>query len=528
MAGDQTLMRKRIFIAIGIVAVLAIAAIVIFTSNRGSSAITPTGEVETTTIVIGPVSEIIGATGIVSSNQSAILKWKTSGFVGEINAQTGDTVQAGDVLATLEQTTLSPSDIRAQVDLISAQQALDDLLNSRLQQASAQQTVEAAQEALDEAHNPELAQARAQQAIAEAQQEVADAEYQLNILTAPVSQNALNQAKANLVLAEKKLNDTLGQIERIEKKLNKPEDKYKFWESRKLYKRILESLELQRIQHQIAYENSQQKYQDLQAPPNPNDVAVAKANLLHARGQLFETEREWARIKDGTSPADIALLEAQLSDAQREWERLKDGPTIEDISAAQARVAAAQATLNQASLVAPFNGTITEVNTKRNDQVSLGTPAFRLDDLSHLWIDVDVSEIDINNVEIGQPVILTFDAIPDKEYHGLVVEISPVGNEVLGVVNFKVTVELMDADADVRPGMTSAVEIMVSRIDETVLVPNRAVKTLKGEFVVYILNKNGQMEPVEITLGASSDKFSQVLARNLNPGDLIMLNPPEL
>jgi HlyD family secretion protein len=528
LASDQTQMRKRIFIAIGIVAVLAVAAIVVFTSNRGPSAITLTGELETTPTVTGPLSEIIGATGIVSSNQSAILQWKTSGFVRETHAQIGDTVQAGDVLATLEQNTLSPNDIRAQVDLVSAQQALDDLLNSRLEQASAQQAVEAAQEALDEAHNPELAQAKALQAIAEAQQEVADAEYQLTIQITPISQNALNQAQANLVLAEKKLNDTLGQIERIEKKLNKPEDKYKFWESRKLYKRILEGLELQRIQHQIAYENSLQKYQDLQAPPNPNDVAVAKANLLHAQGQLSEAEREWARIKDGTSPADIALLEAQLSDALREWERLRDGPTIEDISAAQARVAAAQATLNQASLIAPFNGTITDVNTKRNDQVSSGTPAFRLDDLSHLWIDVDVSEIDINNVEVGQPVILTYDAMPDKEYHGLVVEVSPVGNEVLGVVNFKVTVELTDADADVRPGMTAAVEIIVSRVDEALLVPNRAVKTLEGEFVVYILSKNGQMEPVEITLGASSDKFSQVLAGNLNPGDLVVLNPFEL
>jgi HlyD family secretion protein len=250
--------------------------------------------------------------------------------------------------------------------------------------------------------------------------------------------------------------------------------------------------------------------------------------LLTAQGQLYEAERNWERIKDGTSPADIALLEAQLADALREWERLKDGPTPEDVAVAQARVAAAQATLDHASLVAPFNGTITEVNTKRDDRVNPGTPAFRLDDLSHLWVDVEVSEIDINRVEVGQPILLTFDAILGKEYHGQVVGISPVGDQVFGVVNFKVTVELSDADAYVRPGMTAAVEIIVSRVDGALLVPNRAVKTLDGKLVVYLVGEKGHLESVEVTLGASMDKFSQVLVGNLNPGDLIVLNPFEL
>ena len=127
--------------------------------------------------------------------------------------------------------------------------------------------------------------------------------------------------------------------------------------------------------------------------------------------------------------------------------------------------------------MAPFSGTITEVISKTNDLVNPGAPAFRLDDFSHLWVDVGISEIDINLVEVGQPVILTFDGILAKEYHGKVVEVSPVGFSNLGVVDFKVTVELTDADADVRPGMTAAVEIVVSQIDEALLVPNRATRS---------------------------------------------------
>jgi len=282
---------------------------------------------------------------------------------------------------------------------------------------------------------------------------------------------------------------------------------------------------MQRIQLQIAYENSLQKYKNLKSPPNPNDVALAEADLLDAQAQLFEAQKSWQRIQDGTSPADLALLEARLADAQREWQRVKDGPTAEDITAAQARVTAAQATLDKASLVAPFDGTITEVISKANDQVSPGTPAFRLDNLSALSVDVGVSEIDINLVEAGQPVILTFDAILDKQYNGRVVEVSPVGIASQGIVDFMVRVELLDADADVRPGMTAAVEIIIKKSGEALRVPNRAVE---GSRFVYRVDRDGNLELIEVTIGASSDQYSQLLEGDLSPGDVIVLNPYEL
>jgi HlyD family secretion protein len=521
-------MKRTIIVVIGLVVVLAIAAIVVFLNNPPSSTLTSQNDLETIQVNTGPINETISAAGTVSSNQSAQLTWKTSGFVGQTYVQAGDQVQIGDVLAELDRSSLSPGDILASAEVVSAQRALDDLLDSHLQASTALQAVEAAQEALDGALNPQLAQAAALQAIAEAEKAVEVADRKLKILTAPVSQSALDQAQANLVLSEKKLNDNQEMIERIEKKLNKPEDKYKPWESRRRYKKIMQGLDMQRIQLQISHENSQQRYQDLQTPPNPNDVAVAEANLMDAQAQLMEAERDWERIKDGTSPAEIALLEAQLSDAQREWQRLKDGPDPADITAAQARLIAAQAAVEKIHLLAPFNGIITDVTSKTNDQVIAGTPAFRLDDLSHLWVDVGVSEIDINLVEVGQPVILTFDAILAKEYHGQVVEVSPVGVEASGVVTFLVAVELTDADQDVRPGMTAEVEIVVNKVDEALLVPNRALRSMPGKRIVYVHTEHADLELVEVAIGASSDKYSQVLEGTINPGDLIVLNPDEL
>ena len=518
-------MKKTVYIVLAVVGVLAVAAILYLVLSPRSSSNALSDEIETTQIDIGPVSEIVGATGTVSSDQSALLTWKTSGLVADTYYEVGDVVQIGDVLAELDPGSLSPLDILAQAELVAAQKALDNLFESQTQAAMALQSVETARHALDDALNPVVDQSSALQAIAVAEKAVSDAGRRLNTLTAPVSQATLDQAQANLVLKEKKLEDNQQMIDRIQKKLDKRDDQYKPWESRRRYRQFMNGLEIQRNQLQIDYDNSLQKYEDLKSPPHPNDLALAEADLLDAQAQLLEAERSWQRMKDGVSPADLALLEARLADAQREYERIKDGPTAQDITAAQARVIAAQASLDRTSISAPFAGTITDVISQPNDQVSPGTPAFRLDDLSSLSVDVGVSEIDINLVEVGQPVILTFDAILAKQYNGRVVEVSPVGSTSLGIVDFMVRVELIDADSDVRPGMTAAVEIIINQTDEALRVPNQAVK---GTSLVYRVDQHGNFETIEVTIGASSGKYSQVLVGDLSPGDVIVLNPHEL
>jgi HlyD family secretion protein len=221
---------------------------------------------------------------------------------------------------------------------------------------------------------------------------------------------------------------------------------------------------------------------------------------------------------------DLALAKARLDDAQREYDRLTNGNTPE-IAAAQVGVDAAQATLNLARIIAPFDGIVTEAYPLPGDQISAGATAFRLDNLSSLLVDVEVSEVDINNVSVGQPVTLSFDAILGKDYHGEVVEVAQTGTVTSGVVNFKVTVELTDADLDVKPGMTAAVNIVVNEMQDVLLVPNRAVRLVDGQRVVYLLQEN-QPVKTEIRLGPSSDTMSVVAGGDVREGSIVILNPP--
>jgi HlyD family secretion protein len=502
-------MRKRwTWIVIAILVVGAIGAF-FFLRARGQAA--AQANFETQPAAHGDLTATVGATGVVRANQTALLVWQTSGTVGQVDVNVSEPVTKDQVLATLEQTSLPQTVILAQADLVNAQRALDDLLNSQLQQAQAQQALEKARQALEDAQNPEATKAKAQQAVADAQKAVENADRALRDAQSPAGQSFIDQAQAQVVLAQ----DALEQAQKnFEPYANKPEDN------------------LVRARFQSELSSAQQRYDaavrqlnGLLGTTNLTDQAVAQANLETARAQLADAQREWERVKDGTSPAEMAVLAAQLADAEREAGRVKDGPDPNDVAAAQARVAAAQAALKQASITAPFAGSITQVESKQGDQASPGALAFRLDDLSRLLVDVQVSEVDINRIQSGQAVSLVFDAILSKEYHGTVSEVSLVGSTNQGVVDFTVTVELTDADQDVKPGMTAAVNIVVSQLKGVLLVPNRAVRVLDGKRVVYVL-RGGFPQPVNVQLGASSDVSSEVVGGELKEGDAIVLNPP--
>jgi len=260
--------------------------------------------------------------------------------------------------------------------------------------------------------------------------------------------------------------------------------------------------------------------------------ALALSNLIAAKQQRDSIQRNlnWylgapTDLEQALLDADVALAEARLADAQREWEWVKDGPNPDDIRAAEARVTASEVTLDMARLTAPFAGSITAIDVLAGDQISPGTLAFRIDDLSRLLVDVEVSEVDINRVALGQSVTLNFDAVLDQVYSGVVVEMGLIGVSMQGVVSFPVIVEVIDADEAIKPGMTAAVYVIVEQIENVVLVPNRAVRVRDGERVVYLL-VNGVISPMTVVLGATSDLYSEVLEGDLKVGDEIILNPP--
>jgi len=224
------------------------------------------GNLHTEAVMFGTLSASIGADGVVRSNQQAILSWQASGTAAPVRVQPGDQVSQDQILVSLEPSSLSQDILLAQSDLVAAQAALEQLLISNLQRAEAMQAVEDAQNALDAVLSPELAQANAQAALAAAQKNLETTERNLTILTNVPTQFVIQQARANLLLADAAIAGLQDQIGALEKRLARPETSYFPWESRSRYQQALNGLQVQLTQKQLSYEQAQQFTQSVEEP----------------------------------------------------------------------------------------------------------------------------------------------------------------------------------------------------------------------------------------------------------------------
>jgi HlyD family secretion protein len=440
-------MKKIIFIVLAVV-LLAGGIYGYQTYRTIKTASAAQASIKTATLELGKLSATISATGKVRSSQTTSLKWLSSGVIETIPVNVGDTVQAGEKLATLVQTSLPQSVILAQSDLFSAQQALDDLTTSA-----------------------ETSRIKAMQDIVTYEGAVKDAQYALDNFTTPTSQSGMDAVEAIQVTKES-LNQARLAFEPF--KFKPSSDKQRT--------DLLETLNLAQSDYNTAVKRLGYEY----------DLEVAQSNLKNT---------------------------------QADYEKWKNGPDPAEVVAMKAKIAAAQATLRQAWIEAPFTGTITQMDAHVGDQVAASNSAFRLDDLSKLYVDLEVSEVDIDQIQIGQTVNVTFDALNGKKYSGKVDDVAMISNETTSAVNFTVTVELNDPGKDVRPGMTSEVEIVTAQRDQALLIPNQAIRVVDGKQVVYLIQPDQSTKAVEVTLGVSSDASSELLSGDLKAGDLVVLNP---
>lgn len=407
----------------------------------------------------------VGATGTVRGQQSADLVWQTTGRVALVNVTLGQAVEAETVLAELATSSLPQGILLAESDLVAARQNLESLTISN------------------------LSLAQAQQALVDARQTAEDAQ---------AAYDRLNRARVSDELIE----NTEDEIAQLKRQL-----KFQEW----IFDRFF-------ADKYDGHPGKAEQIINLTKTRERLNALIAKQNWYTNPPTALEIEK---------SQAVLRLAQARLADAQREVERFTEGRNLAEIAAAQASVEAAQATLNLSKVIAPFDGVITAAQVLPGDLVTSGGLAFRLENLERLYIDLQVSEIDINSLATGQPVTIVFDAIPEKTYTGQVVKINLVGEALNGAVNFPVTVELADPDERVKPGMTAAVTVTVREVAEALLVPNRAVRTVAGERIVYVL-KDGQPVAVRIRLGAVAEAYSECVGGELQVGDLIILNPPAI
>ena len=183
-------------------------------------------------------------------------------------------------------------------------------------------------------------------------------------------------------------------------------------------------------------------------------------------------------------------------------------------------------------VTSPITGTVVEKTVKAGDNVGTGSNSNNtlciIYDLSYLQMTLNIDELDIDNVEVGQVVNITSDAKEGQTFTGVVTKVSVVGTTSGGTTTYPVTVRIDDTDG-LRPGMNVDAEIVLSSADGVLAIPSLAVN--RGDTVLVTsdspsaANALEQEAPegyayVQVTTGVSDDSYIEITS-GLQEGDAV-------
>jgi RND family efflux transporter MFP subunit len=255
--------------------------------------------------------------------------------------------------------------------------------------------------------------------------------------------------------------------------------------------------------------NSSVKTAELQVEIAQNQVDAAQAQYEIAQINLDK----------GVLGASEDVLEQQVNIAEANWETAKMNLKIAELNLESAKL-----NLGKGTIVAPFDGVVTDVAITEGKEITtaiLASPAISLVDTSEIELRGFIDEIDVAMVKIGQAANITLDALLDEEIKGSVAFISLVSTIRAGVVSYATTITVEDPVAGLRDGMSATAEVVIERRDDVLLIPNRAVGgTLANPKVSVLID--GQVEEREITLGLSDGINTEVLS-GLEEGEKVVL-----
>ena len=262
---------------------------------------------------------------------------------------------------------------------------------------------------------------------------------------------------------------------------------------------------------------------DLRKAMNQAELSLRQAQVNRDRALAtekkaktdLETKRNLFSAKAATQEQVDSAVDA-LSSA--EYSR-----KAADLSVEQANLSLAQAERDpkEAPLKASFPGVVSRPAVANGDFAPANTQLASLVDLSRILFRAEVDEYDIGKLKDGLPVTVTVPALQDKSFRAKVQGISPTAEVVNNISIFRVSVMVDNAEGTLRPGMSADVNIMVSN-EKGIIVPSKAVTTVRGRSYVDVLPESGEIETRKVTIG-SSDGRNTIISEGLAAGEKVVL-----
>jgi len=423
----------------------------------------------------GDLLVTVSGSGNIETSQDANLSFGSGGRIARIHVEKGDRVAKGEILAELDLDSLELAKEQAEYVLTQAEVALTQ---AELSQKTAEYELD---NIIDQQDTLELALFNAQIDVRSARNHLDETR---DIYTWPdieTAQKDVDNAKAFLQYAlDRNLSDET--IDYAQARLDAAEA-------------VLDA-------KRNAYDTE--------------EVAIARMQLEAAELAEAQAQKNLDKLNQ-----DITLKELRVEAA-----RAAVGQAKQSVALARRSVEQAEKDLKEAVIIAPFDGIVASVTAEEGDMIPSPTMSPRqiisLIDPTSLELVVEVDEIDIPDVEVGQKVIITLDALPDREFDGVVATIYPLPTEVGGVIVYNIKIGLnVPENSGVRVGMSAETDIVLTSRTNVLLVPDRAIgKDSEGNPIVNVVTGKA-LEERPVVAGIS-DGFNTEIVSGLQAGETVL------
>lgn len=254
-------------------------------------------------------------------------------------------------------------------------------------------------------------------------------------------------------------------------------------------------------------------------------VSQAQADYDIAVAELKKSQREHQR-------KDKLYTQQLISEEERDQIELNLAIARGKLVQATTALERARERLSESIVRAPIDGVILQKYVEKGQiiasgisNVSGGTPIVDIADMSSVYIQAGVDEIDIGKIQIGQMATVIADAYPQMRFNGKIVRIAPEAKIQDNVTLFDVIILVENKNRKLKSGMNTSIEITIVKKDDVLLVSNisllPAESGQKNKKIQSVMLKNGNIfEPREVAIGLSNFKETEVLS-GLEEGDVL-------
>lgn len=264
---------------------------------------------------------------------------------------------------------------------------------------------------------------------------------------------------------------------------------------------------------------------ELEKTERQTELAEAERLFEAQKLRLERARRDFRRLED--LRANNFSNEKDYLDAQTDL-----GLMEIDLEVRRARLEKAKDNLAKTTIVAPHSGVVSNFDLSPGQvitgatSVNQGTTLMTINDLLKLHVRTKVNELDINKIHEGMPAKVTFDALPDETYVGVIDQIFSYAEQERNERIFRVLVSFESTDNRIRPGISAKVEMTIAEAkDVPVIVPTALFESDSG-YVAYRQVEDADWEVVPVTTGLSDVHHTEITS-GLSEGDTVALSLPD-